>query len=112
MIETILGILLIFVLAPSNGVTPDLVVETQHSPEHLELEVEQDEQSEGDCRYTEASIPHRDLSDYVVLEEISIKSNDELNDEQSEVAEHMDFENMEEVQDKLELKRSNEEEKD
>ena len=112
MIETILGILLIFMFAPSNEIENDLLIESPQSPEHLELEVEQDEQSEEDCRYTGESIPHRDLSDYVVLEEISSKSNDELNDERSEITEQTDSENIETVQSQFELTSPSEAEQD
>lgn len=112
MIETILGILLIFVLAPSNEVVPDLVIESQHSPEHLELEVAQDEQYEEDCRYTDGSIPHRDLSEYVVLEETSVNANEEGDSEQSETTERTDSEKVEEDQDKIELASPHTEEKD
>lgn len=112
MIETILGILLIFMFAPSNEVENDLLIESPQSPEHLELEVEQERQSEEDCRYADGSIPHRDLSDYVVLEEVSSKSKDELNDERSEITEQTDSEQMEAVQDHYELTSPNEEEQD
>ncbi|MYC26016.1 MAG: hypothetical protein F4X56_08890 [Gammaproteobacteria bacterium] len=112
MIETILGIFLIFMFAPSNEVEHDLVIESQLSLEHVELEASQDEQSEEDCRYTDESIPHRDLSDYVVLEEISVNAIEEGDSEQSETTERTDSEKVEEDQDKIELARPHTEEKD
>jgi len=111
-IESILGILLIFMFAPSDELKHGPELESNNSPEHVELQVEQDEQSDEDCRYKDESIPHRDLSDYVVLEEVSSKSNDELNDERSEITEQTDSEQIEAVQDQFELTSPIEEEQD
>ncbi|MXZ54738.1 MAG: hypothetical protein F4227_10050 [Gammaproteobacteria bacterium] len=112
MIETILGILLIFVLAPNDDKEHDPGFEFKNSTVPVERQVEQDEHSDEDCRYTAESIPHRDLSDYVVLEEISSESTGELNEERSEITEQKDSEKIEEVQDQLELTSPNEEEQD
>ena len=112
MIETILGIILIFVLAPNNEIEHDPGLEFNNSAEPVELQVEQDEQSAEDCRYTGESIPHRDLSDYVVLEENSSKSTGELNEERSETTEQTNSEIIEEVQDQFELTSPSDEEQD
>lgn len=112
MIESILGILLIFWFAPGNELEQDLIIKAQHSQEHQELEVEQDEQSEEDCRYLSDLIPHRDLSDYVVLEQVSIESTDEEDTEQSEITEPRGSEQSEDVPDEPASARPHDEETD
>ncbi|MYD46432.1 MAG: hypothetical protein F4W92_08780 [Gammaproteobacteria bacterium] len=112
MIEPILGILLIFMFAPSNEVENDLVVESNLSPEPVELEASQDEQSEEDCRYKDESIPHRDLSDYVIVEEISVNMNEEMDVAQSDATEQPDSEQFEDVHNEPERAEPHGEEKE
>ena len=103
MIFSFFSLFLFFVFTSSKEVEPISLDESQLPAERIELTIEQDKRLEGDCRYLDEPIPHRDLSGYEVISEQSSESNHELSVEQSENEKQTDSAQSETVEEKLEL---------
>lgn len=112
MILTFLSLFIFIVFAPSNESPYIPIEESKPSVEHIELEVEQEEQLEDDCRYEAKTIPHRDLSDYEVLAANLTEANEESEFTALETEQQINSEQSEEVQEKLELVRPEDEERE
>lgn len=99
--------LLMFIVFVPNDKTP--LVPLSESPltvDRSELDDEHIELLEKDCRYLDVPIPHRDLSDFVVLSDNQSEENDVLEVENSETEELSDNDRVERIKTESEPDRS------
>lgn len=64
---TIFSLLMLIMFGPDNEVERESSNESPLTSEIIELETDRDNQIQEDCRYQDVPIPHRDLSDFVIL---------------------------------------------
>ena len=91
MIWPFVSLLMFIVFVPSNGTPHVSMSEFPITVDRSELEPDPVEQQlVEDCRYLADHIPHRDLSDYVVIADSQSAENDVLEVENSETEELSD----------------------
>ncbi|MXZ43660.1 MAG: hypothetical protein F4Z01_01575 [Gammaproteobacteria bacterium] len=105
--------LLMFIMFVPNDQTPhDSFSESPLTIDRSEVADEHIELLEKDCRYLDVPIPHRDLSDFVVLSDNQSEENDDLEVEKSKNEEQADSEQQERHREKPELDHSDREDQE
>lgn len=113
MIWPFFSLFMFIVFVPSNG-TPQLSMsESPITVDRSELEPDPVEQQlVEDCRYLDDPIPHRDLSDYVVIADNQSEENDVLEVENSETEELSDQDRVERFKGERELDQADHEDQE
>lgn len=109
MIWPFFSLLMFIVFVPNNWVPHVPLSESPLVVDRSELEPEPVEDLEEDCRYLDVPIPHRDLTDFVVLSDNQSAEKDDLEVENSKNEEQTGSEQRERHREKPELDHSDRE---